>query len=340
MHDRKMKNLILSALAGLVFLSATAAKASSEPCNETLLKRIPARSPTALEGSAFAHEVEGLREGDRDIRIEEELLAGNMPQSLHHLRPVTFHGLLPGGAMARLTICVHADYLAIGSDRDSLLVPMRLATALRVARRFGFLLPTSKMVDAIYEQAQTHLTPQPLPAGDRMRSTDYYEHHNQLIALQRASLGAVPGSLISGHKKDLVLTNLLWRNSDRVAIYGWHYASQRPIQPLSTVHGARYADYSHGVRLVSDTAYLNGAPVSLLELLKDPILSHFISGEGPIAHLPELIDRLAVREPYRDVRDLSEGPIAHLPELIDRLAVREPYRDVRVLVPERVSDRR
>ena len=65
-------------------------------------------------------------------------------------------------------VCVTPDYLAIGSDDDYFLVPMRLETALAIARRFGFVLPTPKIVDAVYAQSQVQLRPQPLPASDAM----------------------------------------------------------------------------------------------------------------------------------------------------------------------------
>ena len=50
--------------------------------------------------------------------------------------------------------------------------------------------------------------------------------------------------LTAGPRKDLVLTSRLWLDPGKVAIYGWHRARGAPIQPLSTVHGAGYADYS------------------------------------------------------------------------------------------------
>ena len=56
----------------------------------------------------------------------------------------------------------------------------------------------------------------------------------------------------------------------------------RAIQPLSTVHGAQYADYSHGIRLISRTAYVNGRAVDLATLLGDGELAGLISDERPI----------------------------------------------------------
>ncbi len=67
-----------------------------------------------------------------------------------------------------------------------------------------------------------------------------------------------------------------------MAIYGWHRGNGKPIQPLSTVHQQSYADYSHGIRLVSDTAFVNDRPVSLTQLLADPAYAPILSSEGPI----------------------------------------------------------
>src|SRR5271166_434661 len=286
-------NLLLLVCALVCLPGIASAGAAPGACGDGLLQKIPPRAPKALTGDEFARRVGALSGSEREQDIEAELLAGNMPTFLRRVAPVTMRGELPDGQNVQVTVCVLSDYLAIGSDRDFLLVPMRLATALTVANHFGFTLPTSKMVDAIYDEAKVHLAPQPLPAGDQMRSTDYYWHHNELIAEQRIALGVLPGVLTAGHKKDLVITNRLWRYPDRVAIYGWHRWINSPLQPLSTVHGARYADYSHGVRLVSAVICVNGKPMSIFEALADPGLSRVLSGEGPLPHVTDLISRLA-----------------------------------------------
>ena len=106
----------------------------------------------------------------RDLVASAELLAGNLPQFLTKLKPVTLRGQLPSGETVTVTLCVTPDYLAIGSDNDFVRVPMGLAAALTVAGRFGFVLPTPKMVDAIYHQAEAQLVPQPMPAGPEKRA--------------------------------------------------------------------------------------------------------------------------------------------------------------------------
>lgn len=226
--------------------------------------------------------VRGISGAARDFAALEELLAGNLPPFLTKLKPVTLRGRLASGEVVRITLCVAPGYLAIGSDSDFVRVPMGLAAALTVADRFGFVLPTPKMVDAIYRQAEAQLAPQLMPAGPQMRSTDYFWRHNQAIREQREALHVPLGALTAGDKKDLVITNRLWRNLERVAIYGWQKRDGRPIQPLSTVHGARYADYSHGVRLISNVAYVNGDARSIYDILKDPQLAGVLSDEGAI----------------------------------------------------------
>ncbi len=110
-----------------------------------------------------------------------------------------------------------------------------------------------------------------------------------MIKEQRVALGCPLGALISGHKKDVVLTNRLSEILGRVAIYGWHRLSGIPIQPLTVVHGANYADYSHGIRLVSNVVLIDGKPRSIYEVLEDPKLATILSDEGPIRKILQLM---------------------------------------------------
>jgi hypothetical protein len=243
---------------------------------------IPARSSEDLTGSQFARYVSNMSSPEREEAILEEVSRGNVPGFLRKLVPVELHSQLANGQRLTATIFVTPDYLAIGSDSDFLRIPMNLHTAVTIAERFGFILPTRKMVDAIYLQSSYHLTPQPLPAGPQMRSTEYYSTHNQIIENQVHAMGAPLGALISGDKKDVVLSNRLATYVGRIAIYGWHRGPGQPIQPLSTVHGANYADYSHGIRLISEWALVNGKIESIRELLQDPTTAKVFSDEGPI----------------------------------------------------------
>lgn len=249
---------------------------------EQLTQGIPLRSSADLTGSQFAKYVANMNSQDREEAILEEISKGNLPGFLRKLVPVELRGQLADGQNFTATVFVTPDYLAIGSDSDFLRIPMNLHTAVTVAERFGFILPTRKMVDAIYMQSRYHLTPQPLPAGPQMRSTEYYSTHNQMIENQMHAMGAPLGALISGDKKDVVMSNRLAMYAGRIAIYGWHRGPGQPIQPLSTVHGANYADYSHGIRLISEWALVNGKLQSIRQLLQDPATAKVLSDEGAI----------------------------------------------------------
>lgn len=258
-------------------------------CPSSLSRNIPARAADALNGAGFADLVAHQEGKEREGEIQREILSGNLPAFLRRLKPVKLKGRSAMGRQITATLCVMPDYLAIGDDRDFLRIPMDLHSATEVASHFGFVLPTPRMVDAIYRQSVAHLTPQPMQAGPQMRSTDYYRRHNRSIREQRNNLGVGLDALIAGHKKDVVISNRLASHPGRIAIYGWHKPDGKPIQPLSTVHGVGYADYSHGVRLVSDVVYLDGQPASLHAVLEDKELSPILSSEGPVAILSRLI---------------------------------------------------
>jgi hypothetical protein len=255
---------------------------SKDEMKASLSGKIPSRPSWGMSGSEFARSIYGLQGAEREQLILEQLKAGNLPDFLRRLVPVHLSGTSGDGRPTSVTLFVMPDYLSIGSNRDFIRIPMGLHAAAAIADQFGFILPTRKIVDAIFSQSAFTLKPEPLPAGARMTSTAYYLTHNKMVRDQRLALGCPLGELISGHKKDVVLTNRLARNQGKVAIYGWHRPSGVPIQPLSTVHGSHYADYSHGIRLISATALLDGQPCSIWTILEDPALARVLSDEGAI----------------------------------------------------------
>ena len=250
-------------------------------CSAQLAREMPRRPSSAAGGSAVMASVGNGSGSGRDNQLVQQALAGNMPSYMRDLHPVTFNGTV-GGRSVEVTICVTPDYLAIGSDDDHVRVPLGLPAALRVADAFDMMLPTTSMVDAIYQQADVRIAPSPMTPGSSMSSTSYFVTHDQTVDAQFARAGAQQGMLVAGHKKDLVIANRLSRNPGRVAIYGWHRTNGRAIQPLSTVHGEYYADYSHGIRLVSRTAYVNGQAVDLRELLTDERYAGFLNSDGAL----------------------------------------------------------
>lgn len=283
----------LYALAALALTVATPlAGAAAKDCTRNLAAEIPARAPDAPVGTAVMARLNGVRGSDRDAALADQLLSGNVPSFLRELIPVTFTGTA-GGKAVRVTICVMPDYLAVGSNRNFVRTPLGLPTAARIALKLGFFLPTTRMVDAIYAQAKIHLAPRPMPASAQMTSTAYLVKHNATVDAQLGPQAGVPDELVAGQKKDLVLSNRLRKAPGKVAIYGWQKPNGRPIQPLSTVHQAVYADYSHGIRLIGATAFVNDRPEPLAQVMQDPSLARLVSSEGPIPHPMALLASVA-----------------------------------------------
>lgn len=247
---------------------------------------IPARPDDAPTGSEFAARTKGWSGRARQQEALAELRRGNLPEFLRTLHPVRLQHRSRDGQIHEATVWVTPDYLSIGSDTDYLRLPLTRPTAVTIASGLGFVLPTRKIVDAVYSQAQVRLPPMPLPPGRMMRSSEYYVKHNAMI--EEALAGRAPGDLLAGHKKDVVLTNRLL-GKERIAIYGWHKDAKHPIQGLSTVHGARYADYSHGVRLVYSVVCLDGRASSIYDVLEDEALAPILTYEGWIERFRRLM---------------------------------------------------
>jgi hypothetical protein len=247
---------------------------------------IPPRPSDAPGGSVFAHRIEALPLAERETLIEREVLRGNVPDFLRRLHPVAVPAVIDG-ITNRAVIYVTPDYLAVGSEENCFLAPLTPQTAQRIADATGCLLPTRWMVDAIHSSAAIKLTPAPIPPSAAMTGVAAFVQHSAMVRRQRWDQWAAHplGSLVVGHKKDVVLSSRLANAPGKVAIYGWHLPDGRPIQPLYVGHSDTWVDYSHAVRLVHSTAQIDGRPRPLDELLGDPELAVLLSSEGPLLNV-------------------------------------------------------
>ena len=209
-----------------------------------------------------------------------EIAAGNVPDWLRELRPVTVRGDADGVDLT-VTFWVTPDYLAVGSDDDFLRIPLSPGVAQRIGTLTGTSLPTTAMVDAVWEAAEVRLGPTPIPPNRLMTTVPVFEDHQRKVQRQRERAAPAPGALVAGHKKDVVQTPRLLEQPGRVAIYGWHYLTGEPIQRLYLGHTDDWVDYSHGIRLVWDTVRVDGVPVALSEALADARVATLLSREGP-----------------------------------------------------------
>jgi hypothetical protein len=178
--------------------------------------------------------------------------------------------------------------MAIGSEQDYLYIPMTPSTAQFIADQLDCSLPTKKLVDHIYNSAEIKLDPQPIPPSDQMTTVPVFNQHTDLVKQQIAQRGfdRTANNIIGGHKKDIIISNKIYspdRNYERVVIYGWHLGVNNPIQPVYNGHSAMYADYSHGVRYISQIAYVNEDSMMVADILTDVNLSALMSSEGTIS---------------------------------------------------------
>jgi hypothetical protein len=290
------------ALARPVKCSSTA-QALDEPNYTPSLQKpcIPARPAGADKGPAFFKDkiwnfkLPEERE-KREAIILAELLKGNIPRFLRNLKPVTV------GTSPKITYWVMPDYLAIGDDgdeKDWVRIPVTARTAQKVADAFCMMLPTAKMVDDIFKQAQVQSFAQPQPIA--LTAESYLKHHQ---TIQASLPSGSQGKLIAGHKKDVVLTDRswvkvdgLWKGVNEVPFYGFYNNRKLPIQAFYDSsdekkerprwgyaqlahHDFLHVDYSHGARLVSRIASVDGEKMDLSKVLSDPVYAKLLYAEG------------------------------------------------------------
>ncbi|WP_141733062.1 hypothetical protein [Oligoflexus tunisiensis] len=289
------------ALTGLVFglaLATSAAAWTSDEFNESmsayLTSRMPQRPTTPIPGGKAllaAYHDAPIRK--REEAVLDALQRGYFPDFMRKLKAVTIQE-----KGHTLTFWVMPDYVAIGNNEDSVLIPLSFVSARKLASSWDFVLPTPKMVDAIFHQAECVMWPRIFSPATEMNSVAWLEAHNDLIRSQRFMEWDFT-RLVAGHKKDIVLSSRLVHQGKRIAIYGWqNIRNGENIQPLSTWHGDRYVDYSHGLRLVGSWAMLDGKMQPLKQIMADPELSALVSREGPIP-----VDYL-LREPVETAAQL------------------------------------
>ena len=245
---------------------------------ENPMLNLPPRPASAPTGSQFLKQIESLGREDREAATLQQITQGNIPAFLRALKAIELEGVDSKNQKHTATCFVTLDYLAVGADDDFFRVPMTPMTAQAIANATSTSLITAKISDEIFRLAELKLEPKPL-TKDRDATTTFYQHH-QIIEEQRRDKPL--GLLIAGIKKDVVLTNRLKEKPNRVAIYGWHYPSGKPIQPLYVGHVNWHVDYSHGIRLMSQHMIVDGQPMQVSDVLKHKDLCVVLSNEGPI----------------------------------------------------------
>ncbi|MFC1575067.1 hypothetical protein ACFL5A_00270 [Gemmatimonadota bacterium] len=252
---------------------------------------LPPRPSDAPGGAELARDFRSLDFEAREDRIYAEVSRGNVPTWLRHLERVEITGEVDG-RQHRVTFWVTPDYLAVGSDIDSFLIPLSPQVAQRIADLVGGSLPTPRMVDAIWASARVRLAPIRFDPDSLMTTARYFERHDRLVRAQRILYGVPPGAFVAGHKLDVVLTPTLSANPGKVALYGWHLPDGQPIQPLFTARADSRVGFSHGIRLVDRVVLVDGARRGLADVLRDPEFAPLLSEDGVITEARYPVQRI------------------------------------------------
>jgi len=242
----------------------------------------PPRSKNFQTGSQFMESMKQLNFSDREEAIYQEIIKGNTPDFLRNFKTIESQFKDNEGNIRLVKYEVLPDYLAIGCDTNFCRIPMGPITGQKIANQFGCLLPTRKLVDNIYKNASVKLKPVSyLPKENHNETIEKFIKHNDAINKQLYELNIKPGQLISGIKKDVIISNKLSdpNRNQHVTIYGWHRLNGRRIQPIYNGHHDVYVDYSHGIRLIKNEIFVDGNPFSVHEILKDSVLFKLISDE-------------------------------------------------------------
>lgn len=186
---------------------------------------------------------------------------------------------LEGGKSAiELTYEVARDGWAIGTAADWRRVPVTFRTAKSIAKANGWTFPTRAMVKQIERVADVRVW---MPTfGVPREATSRYQDSHDGIEKQLAGNPAAHG-LISGGKKDLVLSRLLDRRIAGVPskqIYGGRWPDGSNIQGQSDppAHDENYVDYSEQWRPVRRVVRLLSRAVDGTETITTPDLHDVI----------------------------------------------------------------
>ena len=244
-------------------------------CTASRKLRLPDRQKNAITGTEFYKKIFSMSWKEREEIAKKEILNGNIPGFLKKWVRINTSIVTDDGQKINAHYFVLPDYVSIGSDEDFARIPLTPMAAQIIADSLHCFLPTTKMVDEIYRAAAIKLDPVPMYAF-RDSAVTMYQHHLIIEGQRKLRKG-----LIAGIKKDVVTTNKLLKDAtpNRVAIYGWHKLNGVPIQPLYTGHVNWYVDYSHGIRLVFQTIYINNKPMNYWEVLGNKKLRKILTNE-------------------------------------------------------------
>ncbi len=198
---------------------------------------------------------------EREMAIREAITKENIPE--FQKVKTTMKG--EDGKPHEVVFSITKDCLNLNGIR----MPMTPETAQLIARKFDCMLPTKEMMDAVLSDAAFKKVVMPtLPPGPEMDSTAYYERHDRMIREQMAGAGIQEGEAVIGHSKIIIIGPELAAHPENLLFHGGMKSDGTLWQNNDLAHDPKYADYSHGIMLVSRKISVDGQEMDMLDAIK------------------------------------------------------------------------
>lgn len=287
---------------------------------------IPASPSSPLSGKEILDKLKTLSGADREKFMVQLLKDGNVPDFLRDMSTVEFEVADANGTMHTVKYQVTPDYLAVGTNEDYVFVPLSAQGAQEVALAWDMSPPTAKMVDQLNTRGivvdfrqgygTTEFAPYSSAAAvdaygvrnEKVRGEDYTAAFWKTVGdtpdgqvMTHADLGGGP---VSGHMKDIVMTEKVTAAADRAVQAGdttpdkiglYHPAQQKQGEAMAADHNVDYVDYSQGLRMVSPIIEVDGTKIHISEVLAGQgtyaDYHTLLSGEGPMDNPALFADR-------------------------------------------------
>jgi hypothetical protein len=150
--------------------------------------------------------------------------------------------------------------------------------AQRIADQLHAILPTPRILQLIWEQAEVRIDPCTLPADAQMASTARMLQHSECVDQRIAGRKG----MVANEGKHWVLTNRIAGKENLAANYGWFVKGRRPVQTVGTRHDTAHTDYSQILRLVKPIINVDGRDLDIRHVGRSPELWGLVSDEGPL----------------------------------------------------------
>jgi hypothetical protein len=202
----------------------------------------------------------------------EDLIVAAVARGAHD--PIEWTTITSNYQGRRAQIQVTKDALTVLGVR----IDVTADGAQRIADDLHAILPTPRILQLIWEQADVRLEPCTLPADAKMATTARMIQHSKCVDDRIAGRKG----LVANEGKHWVLTNRIAGKANLAANYGWFIKGRRPIQTVGTRHDTAHTDYSQIVRLMKPVIKLDGRDIDIRGVGRSPELWGLVSDEGPL----------------------------------------------------------